>query len=422
VREFAAGLHPELGTLRTAFYEDGAHVLAVVALALVCGGVLYGVARRWARSDELVFGGMLLPLAYSVWLTFAEPFAAPALQLPLGAALLAGALVIVLGPNRARTVWTWGALLALTTGALALAVPAFELLAAAWTFRSATWIGAVAGLGVLLLWPLMERLLMPRPWWTPLAGLSAAAALVGLGLPAMRDVNEHPVPTTLVYLAEEPVLASTHAFSAAAAAPDAAGSDAARARSMAGRWLTVPGPGEAWARSWAGDAAAGPTDAGVLLIGADSVFEVIGTAPVSGLAPPRVTVTSLSDGGDGRRVELAVRPGLAGEMTGIHLPEGSAGSLVAVGDASWEGGGAPVRSLVHWGVPAEAELRVAVLVPPGASEVSLVVLEHHLRPREVLGSYFFQRPDSMVANVAAGSDRAIQRTRLRVPLGYPETP
>ena len=418
VREVAAGMHPEVGTLRTAFYEDGTHVLAVVVLALACGSLVYAVAKRWARSDELVFGGLLVPLGYSLWLTLRDPFAAPALQLPLAAALLGGALMIVLGPNRARKAWAWGALLALAAVSLALAVPAFELLAAAWTFRSATQIGAVAGLGVLLLWPLMERLLMPRPWWTPLAGVGAAGVLVGLGLPAMRDVREHPVPTTLVYLTDEPVLAPAPL---AFLAPEAA-DDGARVRSMAGRWLTVPGPGEEWARSWAGDVARGPTEAGVLLIGADSLFEVIGTAPVSELAPPRVTLTSVVDDGAGRRVELAVRPGLAGEMTGIHLPEGAPGSLVAVGDASWGSGGAPVRSLVHWGVPPAPELRVGVHLPPTASEVSLVVLEHHLRPREVVGSYFFQRPDSMVVNVATGSDRAIQRTRLRVPLADPATP
>jgi hypothetical protein len=62
------------------------------------------------------------------------------------------------------------------------------------------------------------------------------------------------------------------------------------------------------------------------------------------------------------------------------------------------------------------ELRVSVEVDPGVAEVTLVILEHHLRPREVLGSYFFQRADSLVANASLGSDRAIQRTRLSVPL------
>ena len=412
-RDLAIPMHPEYGTLRTAFYEDGPYVLAVVALALACGSLIYAVTKRWARSDEMVFGGLLVPLAYVCWLTIAEPFAAPALQLPLAAAMLAGALVIVLGPYRARTVWTWAALLVLTASALVLAVPSVELLAAVWTFRSATLVGAVAGLGVLLLWPLMERLVMPRMWWTPVAAVGAAAVLVGLTAPALRDLTDHPLPTTLVYLTDEPVLAAL----APVQGVDAA-FDSARVRSMAGRWVTVPGPGEEWARSWAGDPATG--EAGVLLLGADSLFEVIGTAPVSEIAPPRVRVTAITDDGAGRRVQLAVLAGLVGEMTGIHVPEGAPASIVGVGGATWQIGDTPVRSLVHWGVPTTPELRVAVAVPSAATVLDLVVLEHSLRPREVIGSYFFQRPDSMVANVATGSDRAIQRTRLRVPLVAPE--
>jgi hypothetical protein len=416
VRDLAIPLHPEFGTLRAAFYDEGPYVLAVVALALACGSLIYALAKRWARSDELVFGGLLVPLAYVCWLTIAEPFAAPALQLPLAAALIAGGLAIVLGPFRARTVWAWAGLLVLSVMALALIVPSVELLATVWTFHWAARIGAVAGLGVLLLWPLMERLVMPRMWWTPLAAVAAAGVLVGLTMPALRDRSEHPVPTTLVYLTEEPVRGSLPARSADAA------SDGARARAMAGKWLTVPGPGEEWARSWAGEPATGSTQAGVLLLGADSLFEVIGTAPVSELAPPRVRVAAIADDAAGRRVELAVRSGLAGEMTGIHILEGALAAIIGVGDATWHGGSVPVRSLVHWGAPETPELHVHVVVPSAATDLAVVVLEHNLRPREVIGSYFFQRPDSMVANVATGSDRVIQRTRLRVPLVAPKTP
>lgn len=411
----SAPWHPELGTLSTAFYEDGVYVLAAAALALACGSLLYAVLRRWARSDELVFGALVAPLLCACWLTFADPFAAVALQLPTAVALLSGGLFISLGPNRARTGWAWGMLLLLSALALALAVPSVELLSAAWTFRAATQLGAVMGLCALLLWPLMDRLLMPRVWWTPLVAVGAAVALVAPTHPMLRSATEHPVPTTLVYLTDEPVIAPIGSH-AASLDPDSA-----RPRSMAGRWLTVPGTGEEWARSWAGEPATGPTDPGVLLVGADSLFEVIGTAPVSELLPPRITVTSIVADGAGRRVELAVWSGLFGEMTGIHIPEGAPGWLVGVGDARWGGEGAPVRSLVHWGAPATPELRVHVQVAPGDSELSLTVLEHHLRPREVVGSYFFQRPDSLVPDLAMGSDRAIQRTRVRVPLGEPRT-
>lgn len=416
LRDFAAAWHPELGTLSTAFYEDGAYVLAAAALALGCGSLVYVVAKRWARTDELVFGGLALPLLYACWLAVTDPFAAVALQLPLAAALLGGAIVIVLGPKRAGSAWAWAALLLLAAVSLALAVPSLELLTTVWTFREATRIGAVMGLSALLLWPLMERLLMPRAWWTPLAATTAAAALLVPTLPALRDASEHPRPTTLVYLTDEPVIAPLRAPAAILE------TDGARTRSMAGRWLTLAGGGEDWARSWVGEPASGSRDPGVLLLGADPRLEVIGTAPVSELLPPRVAVTGISHAAAGRRVELAVRPGLAGEMTGIHLPDGAPGTLVGVGDARWSGGDVPVRSLEHWGVPPTGSLRVHVEVGPGDAELSLVVIEHHLRPRAVLGSYFFQRPDSLVANVAVGSDRVIQRTRVRLPLADPTTP
>ncbi len=56
-----------------------------------------------------------------------------------------------------------------------------------------------------------------------------------------------------------------------------------------------------------------------------------------------------------------------------------------------------------------------VVLGAETAALDLLVIEHHLRPREILGDYFFQRPDSLVANASMGSDRVIQRTRLRVP-------
>ena len=56
-------------------------------------------------------------------------------------------------------------------------------------------------------------------------------------------------------------------------------------------------------------------------------------------------------------------------------------------------------------------------VPEGSGDTELVVLEHSLSPRNVLGAYFFQRDESLIANAALGSDRLIQRTRIRLQLG-----
>ncbi len=412
LRDFAAPMHPEYGALTTAFYEDGVYQWAAAALSIACAAIAYALVKRWARRDELIFGALSVPLLSSLWVAVQVPDAAPALQLPLAAALLAGVVVIVAGPNRSRSVWAWGALALLTGVALALAVPAVELVSATWTFGEATALGAVLGLTTLLLLPLMDPLLVPRWWVTPTLVLVAAAVLVGLSTPAMRAPDAHPLPTTLVYLADAPVGGSLPA-----PRPPGMASDSSRVRSMAGRWLTVPGPGEEWARSWAGEPATGDTDPGVLLIGADERFEIVGTAPVTELAAPRASVVSSSVVGPTRTVEVLVEPGLVGEMTGLYLPPGSPGALIGVGDARWTSGSTPVRALTHWGAPIGSGLVVTLEVDTVQPEISLVVLEHHLRPRLVVGGYFFQRPDSMTPNASVGSDRAIQRTTIRVPIG-----
>jgi hypothetical protein len=333
----------------------------------------------------------------------------------MAAALLGAALVVALGPVRASdpAPWLRAVLTVLSAVTLFLVVPAVELLSAVWTFRGATAIGAVMGSAVLLLWPLMESLLFPRPWWTPLAAFGAAGALIALASPGLRGGGmDHPLPSTLLYLADQPVLGphpATHTGGAAA--------HASRLRSVAGRWLTVSGPGEEWARSWAGDPASASSGPGDLLLGPDSLYRIVGTAPVSELAPPRGTVVLQSVAHGGRReVEVALEPGLSAEMTGIMIPGGSSGTLLGMGDARWAPEGPPVRRAVHWGVPSTPHLRVRLELEAKDRTVELVVVEHHLRPREILGTYFFRRPDSLMANVSLGSDRVIQRTRLSIPL------
>lgn len=403
---FLEGMHPEYGTLLTAFYREGPVLLALVALTFACATVWYGVLRRFARQDEMVLGGLGVPLSYVVWLTFTAPFAAPAAQWPIGLALLSAALVIVLGHKHATTVWAWVPLMALSAAIVALAVPSIELLWATMTLRAATALGTLIGLALLLTAPLMDGLLRPRSWWTPLAAVAAGAALVGFSLLGGRD--DRPTPTTLLYLTDRPANDSPL---------PARGSgipvDTSRVRAVAGNWLTVPGPGEAWARSWAGEPTA-DTDPGVLLLGDANMYEVIGTGPDAKLATPRVDVLGSTTDGRYRHVELEIEPGLHGEMTGIYLPEEGDARLVGVGSSAWESGDVPVRSVVHWGMPANGRLHIVVDVDAMTRELELGVVEHSLRPREVLGGYFFQRPDSMVANTSTGTDRVIQRTVLHV--------
>jgi hypothetical protein len=109
-------------------------------------------------------------------------------------------------------------------------------------------------------------------------------------------------------------------------------------------------------------------------------------------------------------------------MIGFVVPDGSTAEITAVGSASWPVGGIPTRRLTHWGLPDGGALRLGLSVPADAQTTELVVLEHHLRPREVLGDYFFQRGDSIIPSALLGSDRAIQRTRLIIDVATPPAP
>jgi len=404
--ETLRGLHPEYGSLATAFYRDGPPTLAVAALAVACVSVTYALAGRWFRKGHVILGALTVPMVLCAWLTLAAPGAAPAVQWSLACALLAAALLMAMEAGRARSHWTWAPTVALSGGVLALVIPSAQLLAGAWTFRAAASLGGLFAIVSLMLLPAIDRLLRPRAWWLPTAGVAVAGALVALTLPVVQGGRAHPMPTSLTYLTDglpRDAVRKITGFSAREGSRNV--------RRVQGRWLTVPGPGEAWARSWVGEPVHGSTDPGVLLL-AGEPWELIGTGPDTEIEGPELTVLESWADGTTRRMEVAVRSGLRGEMVGLHLPVGVEGEFTSVGGTTWEGGAVPVRSLVHWGRPEEGDLRVGLVVGASAGNRHLQVIEHHLRPREVLGDYFFQRADSIVPNGAVGTDRVIQRTRV----------
>jgi hypothetical protein len=415
--DIVSALHPEYGTLDTAFYRDGPYVLALVALVLAAVSAGFAVARRRFRTDEIILGALTVPLGFCLWVTLRHPTAAAAVQWPMMTTLLAAGVVALLGPRRSRSPGAWAGVTLLTAATLAVLMPSLELAAVAWTLQGAPRLGGVFAMTALMTLPLMDWLIRPRAWIPPAVALAVGASMVIVLAPEGPGTIEHPTPTTLVYLTDE------EAPSRLPVTPESdARVDSTEARRVLGRWLTVPGPGERWTQSWVVDSPSGSRDPGVLLLPLEDQYEVAGTGPDAEIAPVTVRLLKSRMEGGRRHVQIGVTSGLLGEMVGLHVPEDARAELTTVGDVTWATTATPVRSLEHWGHPRTTELVVGARLEPEAEFLELVILEHHLRPREALGDFLFERPDSLVANTRTGSDRVIQRSLVRVSVADAETP
>lgn len=417
--ELVRALHPEYGRLESAVYDDGMHLKALMALAVavVLGG--YALARRKFAVGVLSFGALAIPLGLATWLTVEAPFAAVALQFPLALALLSAVAVVAMDQGRLRRTWVWVGSLVIGAGILAVLVPSLELLSDALTLRAAPALGASMGVGLLLLLPAMDGLLRPRSWVVPAAAVAVAIALVVVATPAVQSEARHPMHTSLIHLVDDTLNRVLAADPPPGNDSDSVGNapDPEVVRWVPGRWLTVSGPGEEWARSWVVDAVVGSSAPGVLLLPMDEQWVVAGTGPETELAPPSIRLVEDSVINGRRRLRLAVQSGLQGEMMGVHLPDGVVGDLAGVAEQGWAragDGAVPVRTLTHWGQPEGGAVTVDFWIEGSQTEVEFDLIEHHLRPTEVLGSDFFRRDESVVADALAGSDRIIQRTRVRL--------
>jgi hypothetical protein len=411
-------IHPEYGLLESAFYRDGIHFLALAALVggWVTGG--YGIARQKFEAGELFLGALAIPLGAAVWLGFSAPSGAVVLQWPLALSLLSAALVVGLGPRRRQGRMAWVAVVLFAAGILSILVPNLEFLAAVLTFRGAPPFGGGVALGLLLLLPTLEWLRRPRTWWTPTLALGLAATLILSATPAFQRASEHPTFTTLVYLVDDNSESRGIEIDSAWAE-----SGPPTVRRVAGRWLTIPGPGEAWARSWVPDEEVGLTNPGILFLPQEDQWVVAGTGPETHMALPRVRILADRIAGNDRELDLAIESGLGGEMVGVRILDGE-GEIATVNGTSWSGGpgAGPIRNLVHWGKPEWGFVSVGMRLGPGDTPVHLEIIEHHLRPGEILGEGFFRRDESLIPNAPAGSDRIIQRTRVTLATGEPDAP
>ena len=404
--------HPEHGLLAgSAFHSEGWYVLALASLALFLVSGLLALARRNFQLAPLALGSLVLPLAGAVALAFLLPMAAMNLQWPVLAAVLSALVVLRLGPKRRPGRLALVLLLLLAVPVLALLVPLTELLWMALSFSRAPLLGALAALILLLLLPLLDALRDPNGSWAPLTALLAAIGFLGLGLLASRPSAEHPTPTTLMYLL-----------------------DRETERAL---WATRQHSGLDWATerfgSFSLERPLGDFQLGALpnLVRAAPLFDVApleiavrrrldGTAAsTQGGAADTVTSRAMRLPRSRVRLRLSVRSVVSAEALAVRLTESGRARVTAVNgreiaEGVETGFAQGVRSLVHWGEPESGFLVLDLEMDPSSPPIALEVVEHLLRPNEIVGSEPFRRPPHLAPAASIPSDRALFRSVLRI--------
>ena len=376
--------HAEHGSLMAgAYHAEGWYVATLlgVVFALVTGA--HVVARRWWTPTELTVGALALPLLVAVVLAVTMPLAAPMLQWPVLAAVVAAITFALIGP-RVRATAGWVAGLALAAFALAFMVPLTELLWVAMSFEVAGLLAALMATGLYLCLPALDDLRHPNTWWAPMAGVVVGGAALGVGILSARPSAEHPAPSTLAYAYE-------HGTGSA-------------------MWVTDPALGaadedaRAWAVERAGSEFANTRDLSEFGYVAGEV--PVTAAPLVSAAPPNVSVTSDEVRGGTRRVTLAVRSEIGAEMLRFEPAAGGDTRLVSINGASLSTP-ATLDWAEHWGMPDSAV--VLDLEMPASAPIDLFIVEHLLRPEELLEAGTFARPPHLAPDITRLSDRAMFR-------------
>jgi hypothetical protein len=377
--------HPEYGSLHGgAFHSEGWYVLALTSATLAIVTTLFGIARRWRGGPELVWGALLLPLGGAIVLTLSVPAAAMNLQWPLLAALLGTlALMLPAGPRTAHL--AWGLLVLTAVPVLAFLVPVTEFLWLGLSFRQAMVLGAVLATQLLLLLPALDRLREPNSWWAPVVGVVATAAFVALGIGIAEPDSRRPAPSTLVYAYDQ--------------------------GAMEALWVTDASadPIDEEARAWAEARAGSPFSESRRLaaFGLGSGEFLVAPATSIESETPQLWILSDSTNGGVRRLRLAVRSAVGAELLQFRFPQDGSTTPTAVNGHALAVEGRPTV-VEHWGEPDPVVTLELEVVSGNAPEMDVV--EHLLRPEELLGPDAFQRPSTLAPDIVSLSDRAVLRT------------
>jgi len=388
--------HPEYGALEgSAFHSEGWYVLAIAWVAIGLLSASSGAVRRWITPVELALGALVLPLLLAVVMSFVVPFGAMTLQWPVAACLLSLTLVSLLGSRRAGAVG-WIAAATLAVPVFLMLQPVVELLWLAMSLEIAGVLAVATVVGFALCLPLLLHLESPNRWWAPASALVLGGITLATGLASSRPSPDRPAPSTLLYAYEH-------------------GADSAfwvtRGSDRPSRSVTPAGEGDGaelavavspWAQERAGAAFTTLRDMRPFLHGSGPV--PVAPARVVRADPPAVEVVGDTVFAGRRRAVLAVRSRVGAERVVFEVEGDTRATAIngkILGDAE------RLRYVEHWGVP-DGEILLEVAMPAGGA-IEVQVVEHLLRPEELLGAGTFRRPPELAANVVAQSDRALFR-------------
>lgn len=407
------GAHPEFGALHAgAFHSEGWYVLSIVSTAFVLATLFLALLRRWFSAAELALGALFLPLMLAVATTALFPMAAVNFQWPVLAGCVGVLAVAGVARNERPGHLRWAVAVLAAVPVVVVLTPFTESVWLAMGMGLAPVLAVLAGLVFVLIVPLLDSVLEPNRWWAPVAGVVMAGVFLAVGISNATPSAERPAPSTLVYLMDRE-----------------AGS---------AWWGTHPArddshPGMAWAVAAVGpvDAAAAPESLARFTPG--WLRYAVASAEPLDLPPPAVeVVTNVAAVSDNLRVSVTSEIGA--EMMLFRLRDvqpvggtsqsGSEARIVGVGEAGprlaglngkpLTAGDRPER-VVYWGAP-EGGVLLDFEVGPGDSVLRFAVIEHHLRPGELVGGTVFARPPELAPNIRMMSDRAMIRTVVSVDL------
>ncbi|MDE2678485.1 MAG: DUF1028 domain-containing protein [Gemmatimonadota bacterium] len=385
------GAHPELGALLAgSFHSEGWYLLAILCAAFALAAVIAGVLRRWFSLPELAVGALLVPVALAAAATVRFPFAAMNFQWPAVAGCVGALAVCGLQRGQRMGLVRW---IVVTLAAVPVVVVLTPLTEGVWLAMGlalSEGLALLLGLGFLMLLPALDAAREPNGWWAPVAGLIAAGAFLAVGMSTATPSPERPAPSTLVYMLD-------HETGTAYWGTD--------------RNRHASDPGVAWAIAAAGPFAAPGADPPAAFT-RERLRYTFASAEPTDIPPPNITVVE-DENLPGDVLRVAVTSEIGAERMSFTIPEDGP-RLAAVNGLLLPAGSESPDSLVHWGTPPAGGLILDFIRPPGDRRLSFTLVEHHLRPGELVGAHYFTRLPELAPNIRTLSDRAIIRSRVNL--------